>query len=263
MKTHYSTFLSSWSLFRKGLSIFRHALLSMLIGCFFCWSPLSAQSSSDELEPMLKRLQFRVGAGGFWHRSKPRFENKPDYGFGIYQGFQSLGWGIYLDLEANERWGFTTGFKASPGILHSDSVNTFSASRLDHYSTVDFTIREWEIPLSLKYYFIKGSIRPFAVFNMGVNGSSQFTVSGTHFHPSESNEPFPFSEELRTKIHVSVDVGGGLSWKIRESLLLVLDARYQNATLVYRYNSRRLALIRPLIRAELYWQITEYNHRGK
>lgn len=240
--------------------------ISFFMAVFFsCLSfNLVAQPNYEKKEPFFKQLELRLGTGGFWHKSTPHIPST----FQVYQGFQSLGLGFYFELLLNDRAALTTGLKTSPGTLFSNSIGIETSNPLYRYDIVTWEFQEWEVPITFKYYFLNGKIKPFVLGNLGLNWSTRFTQFGTHINPLRPPYEEDFrNENIKTARSESFDIGGGVRIDLKENISLQVNGSYQASTLSYGGLDGKLSyfnLTRPVIRAEIYirlqkWENEEYN----
>lgn len=221
-----------------------------------------AQQKSETLEPFFKQLELNAGIGGFWHRSKPIVPTT----FQHYIGFQSLGVGAYVELMLNQRIALTTGFRTSPGKLFSNSIWLETTNPLYRYDVVTLEFREWEVPFTLKYYFLNGKIRPFILVNLGINGTSNFKRYGTHVNPLRPPYLEDFLEEqIKTSTSEAFDIGGGVKVDLKDNVNLTVSGSFQNLTVNYGGFDGKLdyfILKRPVIRAELYIRLHKWENEN-
>jgi len=226
-------------------------IIAMLLLLFSIASHIWAQQTKPSV---FEKLEFRIGAGGFWTNSNTIINYKPER-FGVFTDFKSTGWSLMLDLEINDKIGFSTGFKTSPGQFSSDSVNYPTTTYPDQWTSINYDFQEWEIPLRFRYYISKGSIKPYLDISISINQFSRFTYSGTNYLPWVlEGEDFTIEEE--SKNNASYDVGGGVYIDLTDKISLALDARYQFAELYWRHR-REIVIKRPVFGAGIYWKFKE------
>lgn len=206
---------------------------------------------------VFEKLEFRIGAGAFYTFSNTTINYKPER-FGVFTDFRSTGWSIMIDLDINDKVGFSTGFKTSPGQFGSDSVNYPTILNPEQWTTLNYEFQEWEIPLKFRYYLGKGRIRPYLDISISLNRFSKFTYSGTNYLPwNLSGDDFVIEGESRN--NASYDAGGGAYIDLTNKISLALDARYQLAELYWGYK-REIVIKRPIIGASIFWKFKEITY---
>lgn len=204
---------------------------------------------------VFKKMEIRLGAGAFWLTTDPEINYKPER-FGSFEGFSSVGGQILIDIELNDKLGFTSGFKLSPGNIFADSVNYPTPARPEQWTRINYDFTEWEIPLRFRYYISKGKIRPYVDFSISLNRFYEFTYSGTNFTPFFLIEGEDFEEKGIPRNNASYDIGGGVYIDFGEKLSFMFDARYQLAELYWGFR-REIVMQRPVIGAGFFWRLNE------
>ncbi|MEM7374632.1 MAG: hypothetical protein AAF587_38930 [Bacteroidota bacterium] len=226
------------------------------LGLLICFPSSLHSQSIPESTPFFKSLELRLGGGGFFHSSKPEFKNTLQ----AWEGSQHVGWGIFGELVLNDRFSLSSGYKTSSGSVSTDFLNFAPSLDVYSYQVMDWTFQEWEVPITAKFYLLKGKIKPYVVASFGFNKLTGLNIEGkevlvTHGDDRES----PISRiNIPTFVNYSMDAGLGLLWKPHSSIGLVVDARMQDARFTYNINDMidtdvaEFGLVRPLVRAEVY-----------
>lgn len=233
----------------------RYLFLSIFLSLFFV--DAFAQTTGETKPSVFKKMEWRVGAGAFWHDATPDINYKPER-FGVFEGFNTIGGQFLFDIELNDRLGFTTGFKISSGNIFSDSVNYPTTRYPEQWTRINYDFTELEIPLRVRYYISTGKIRPFVDFSISLNRFLDFTYSGTNFVPFFFPPPEgqDFSQAGEPRNNASYDIGGGLYVDLGKNLSLMLDARYQLAEYYWGFR-REIVMQRPVISAAIFWRIRD------
>lgn len=228
-----------------------------IISFLFFFQTAWSQSDPEPTPSVFKKVELRLGVGGFWHDSKPTINYTPE-STGNFSGFTSTGYKIILDIVVNENLGFSTGFKTSPGYMHSDSVDYPIFGLGFQWKQIDYTFQEWEIPLRFRYYLTKGRIQPFIDGSISINRFSKFIYSGTSYEPRYFPEGIEFESEEVTRFNGSYEIGGGVYFHLTKKLSISLDARYQLAELYWRENVNELIFKRPVLGFGIFWSLKEF-----
>lgn len=216
-----------------------------------------AQNNPEVSPSVFKKVELRLGVGGFGHKIVPDLATNPER-YAIFTGSSNIGWQVLFDLEINDKFAFSTGFKTSPGNIHSDSVNIPSSSYPDQRSVIDYDFQEWEIPLRFRYYFGKRKLHPYIDGSISINRFSSFYYSRSDYHPVSFPDGKHEKTKSRSKLNTSFDAGVGLHYELTTKLSIALDARYQLAELYWSYNGKEIILNRPIIGLGVFWKLKEF-----
>lgn len=230
-------------------------LFSLFLPFLIFVSPLYAQISPAEKPSVFKKMEVRIGAGAFWHNSNPEINYKPER-FSTFLGYSRGGWQLLFDLEFNDRFSISTGFKTASGDIFMDSTKYPATANLDSWTYIHYDFQEWEIPLRFRYYFGNGKLRPFVDGAISLNRFSRFTYRGITFRSFFAPEGEAFTEEGIPRNNASYDLGGGVHLDLSNNFSLLLDARYQLAEL-YWGPTKEIVMQRPVLGMAILWRLNE------
>lgn len=231
----------------------------------------SLYTQTEERGPIFQKLSFRLGAGGFWQNNSPRIASLFIYGHDSYTGSSSLGWSVNLDIELNQQVGFSTGFRSSGATIAAnlDELGIWGEAIFPYFRTTGFDMKGWEIPMSLRLYFLKGKrIRPYVNLTVGINRMTYLQRAGEYVDPQEPSENYSYFFDEETQWNLSYAGGAGVYVDITDKLSFAVDLAYQRAELYYFHtndefpNTARgngslleFAILRPVASAGLYFEI--------
>ncbi|MEM8892418.1 MAG: outer membrane beta-barrel protein [Bacteroidota bacterium] len=230
----------------------------------------TSKGQSKERGPIFQNFDIRLGAGAFWQDNQPDLPPLLTFGHSAYTSSPSIGWSLMLDFELNRKLGLSTGFKSSTTVFTADlsDLGIWSAAGFPYFRTLEFDMKTWEIPMSLRFYFNREKrLRPYLDISMGVNNFHYFKRTGQYHDPQGITEDYTYNREERTQWNLSYSGGVGLYYDISPIISVALDLRYQKAEMYYFHSvddtslgaenagELEIAIQRPVIGLGIYGRI--------
>lgn len=233
--------------------------LWLILGFLLSVSSSLYGQKEESPDPFFQTLELRIGGGGFFHSSRPEFKSTLQ----AWEGSQKTGWGIFAEIVLNDRFSLSSGYKMAAGEISTDFLNFTPDAELYSYQVMDWTFQEWEVPITARFYLLKGNVKPYVVASLGFNKLTGLDMVGKEVLKTYGDDrETPINRlDVPTFRNYSMDAGVGLLWKPHPSFSLVLDARMQEARFTYNINDMidtdvsEFGLVRPVIRLEAYLSV--------